>query len=79
VCVCVLRIKHVNNSCCSLGEGAINVAVGPIRGQEVRVNGPIGAPGQMRMDVGFPGQPGPGNTSHLVSELQELFLYRCAG
>ncbi|TNN52251.1 Nuclear receptor coactivator 6 [Liparis tanakae] len=42
------------------GEGAINVAVGPIRGQEVRVNGPIGAPGQMRMDVGFPGQPGPG-------------------
>uniref|UniRef100_A0A3Q3LJA4 Nuclear receptor coactivator 6 TRADD-N domain-containing protein n=1 Tax=Labrus bergylta TaxID=56723 RepID=A0A3Q3LJA4_9LABR len=42
------------------GEGAINVAVGPNRGQEVRVNGPIGAPGQMRMDVGFPGQPGPG-------------------
>ncbi|KAK1898840.1 Nuclear receptor coactivator 6 [Dissostichus eleginoides] len=42
------------------GEGAINVAVGPIRGQEVRVNGPIGGPGQMRMDVGFPGQPGTG-------------------
>uniref|UniRef100_A0A1A8A2I9 PAX-interacting protein 1 n=1 Tax=Nothobranchius furzeri TaxID=105023 RepID=A0A1A8A2I9_NOTFU len=42
------------------GEGAINVAVGPNRGQEVRVNGPIGAPGQMRMDGGFPGQPGPG-------------------
>ncbi|XP_061836535.1 uncharacterized protein ncoa6 isoform X2 [Nerophis lumbriciformis] len=42
------------------GEGAINVAGGPNRGQEVRVNGPIGAPGQMRMDVGFPGQPGPG-------------------
>uniref|UniRef100_A0A3Q1GRV4 Nuclear receptor coactivator 6 TRADD-N domain-containing protein n=1 Tax=Acanthochromis polyacanthus TaxID=80966 RepID=A0A3Q1GRV4_9TELE len=42
------------------GEGAINVAVGPNRGQEVRVNGPIGAPGQMRMDVGFPGQPGSG-------------------
>uniref|UniRef100_A0A1A8D2B9 Nuclear receptor coactivator 6 n=1 Tax=Nothobranchius kadleci TaxID=1051664 RepID=A0A1A8D2B9_NOTKA len=36
------------------GEGAINVAVGPNRGQEVRVNGPIGAPGQMRMDGGFP-------------------------
>uniref|UniRef100_A0A665UCI0 Nuclear receptor coactivator 6 n=1 Tax=Echeneis naucrates TaxID=173247 RepID=A0A665UCI0_ECHNA len=42
------------------GEGAINVAMGPNRGQEVRVNGPIGAPGQMRMDVNFPGQPGPG-------------------
>ncbi|XP_034551127.1 nuclear receptor coactivator 6 isoform X2 [Notolabrus celidotus] len=52
------------------GEGAINVAMGPNRGQEVRVNGPIGAPGQMRMDVGFPGgvrmpnpsmvPPGPG-------------------
>lgn len=36
------------------------MAVGPIRGQEVRVNGPIGGPGQMRMDVGFPGQPGTG-------------------
>lgn len=43
-----------------LGEGAINVAMGPNRGQEVRVNGPIGAPGQMRMEMGFPGQPGPG-------------------
>ncbi|CDQ90105.1 unnamed protein product [Oncorhynchus mykiss] len=42
------------------GEGAINVAMGQNRGQEVRVNGPIGAPGQLRMDVGFPGQPGPG-------------------
>nr|XP_043893542.1 nuclear receptor coactivator 6 [Solea senegalensis] len=42
------------------GEGAINVAMGPNRGQEVRVNGPIGAPGQIRMDVAFPGQPGPG-------------------
>lgn len=36
------------------------MAVGPNRGQEVRVNGPIGAPGQMRMDIGFAGQPGPG-------------------
>lgn len=36
------------------------MAMGPNRGQEVRVNGPIGAPGQMRMDVGFPGQPGSG-------------------
>uniref|UniRef100_A0AAY5L875 Nuclear receptor coactivator 6 TRADD-N domain-containing protein n=3 Tax=Esox lucius TaxID=8010 RepID=A0AAY5L875_ESOLU len=42
------------------GEGAINVAIGQNRGQEVRVNGPMGAPGQMRMDLGFPGQPGPG-------------------
>ncbi|XP_034028481.1 nuclear receptor coactivator 6 isoform X2 [Thalassophryne amazonica] len=41
------------------GEGAINVAMGPNRAQDVRVNGPIGASGQMRMDVGFPGQPGP--------------------
>lgn len=45
-----------------LGEGAINVAMGPNRGQEVRVNGPMGAPGQMRMDVGFPGQPGSGRS-----------------
>lgn len=36
------------------------MAMGPNRGQEVRVNGPIGAPGQMRMDMGFPGQPGSG-------------------
>ena len=36
------------------------MAMGPNRGQEVRVNGPIGAPGQIRMDVSFPGQPGPG-------------------
>lgn len=43
-----------------LGEGAINVAVGPNRGAEVRVNGPMVAPGQMRMDSGFLGQPGPG-------------------
>uniref|UniRef100_A0A8C2Z8H9 Nuclear receptor coactivator 6 TRADD-N domain-containing protein n=1 Tax=Cyclopterus lumpus TaxID=8103 RepID=A0A8C2Z8H9_CYCLU len=55
------------------GEGAINVAVGPNRGQEVRVNGPIGAPGQMRMDVGFPGQPGPGDG--LLTT--RLFLYNC--
>lgn len=41
------------------------MAVGPNRGQEVRVNGPIGAPGQMRMDVGFPGQPGPGIGSQI--------------
>lgn len=43
-----------------LGEGAINVAMGPNRGAEVRVNGPMVAPGQMRMDGGFHGQPGPG-------------------
>lgn len=43
------------------GEGPINVAGGQNRGQEIRVNGPIGAPGQMRMDVGFPMQQGPGN------------------
>lgn len=54
-----LDLQYHFFSLCS-GEGAINVAGGPNRGQEVRVNGPIGAPGQMRMDVGFPGQPGPG-------------------
>lgn len=43
------------------GEGAINVAVGQNRGQEIRVNGPLGAPGQMRMDVGFHMQQGQGN------------------
>lgn len=30
------------------------------------MNGPIGAPGQMRMDVGFPGQPGPGIYIYLL-------------
>lgn len=43
------------------GEGAINVAVGQNRNQEIRVNGPLGAPGQMRMDAGFPMQQGQGN------------------
>uniref|UniRef100_W5MAF8 Nuclear receptor coactivator 6 n=1 Tax=Lepisosteus oculatus TaxID=7918 RepID=W5MAF8_LEPOC len=42
------------------GEGAINVALAQNRGQEVRVNGPIGAANQMRMDMGFPMQQGPG-------------------
>lgn len=42
------------------GEGAINVAMGQNRGQEVRVNGPLAAANQMRMDVGFPMQQGPG-------------------
>lgn len=43
------------------GEGAINVAVGQNRGQEVRVNGPLGAPGQIRMDAGFTMQQAQGN------------------
>lgn len=33
------------------------------RGQEVRVNGPMGPANQMRMEVGFPVQPGPGKTN----------------
>ncbi|MGH0171312.1 UNVERIFIED_CONTAM: hypothetical protein FKN15_061263 [Acipenser sinensis] len=41
------------------GEGAINVALVQNRGQEVRVNGPMGPANQMRMEVGFPVQPGP--------------------
>lgn len=53
------------------GEGAINVAVGQNRSQEVRVNGPLGAPGQMRMDVGFSMQQGQGNYS------QVLILTQC--
>ena len=43
--------------------------MGQNRGQEVRVNGPMGAAGQMRMDVGFPGQPGPGTTDLSVFEI----------
>lgn len=50
------------------GEGPINVAGGQNQVQEVRVNGPIGAPGQMRMDVGFPMQQGPGNYINHQSE-----------
>lgn len=53
-----LRVRE--KSVCA-GEGPINVAGGQNRGQEVRVNGPLGAPGQMRMDVGFPMQQGPGS------------------
>lgn len=67
----VLNVTNQSRS----GEGAINVAVGPNRAQEVRVNGPIGAPGQMRMDVGFPGQPGSG-TIALIST--ESVLSHCA-
>ena len=49
------------------GEGPIQVAMGQNRGPEVRVNGPIGMPGQMRMDMGFQGQPGPGRMhTHLL-------------
>lgn len=46
--------------CYFSGEGAINVALAQNRGQDVRVNGPVGPPGQTRMDVGFPMQQGPG-------------------
>lgn len=53
---------HVCEKSTCTGEGPINVAGAQNRGQEVRVNGPIGAPGQMRMDVGFPMQQGPGNS-----------------
>ena len=58
-------LTHVPLCLCS-GEGPINVAVGPNRGQEIRVNGPLGAPGQMRMDVGFPGPTGPGISSETL-------------
>lgn len=50
------------------------MAVGPNRGQEVRVNGPIGAPSQMRMDVNFPGQPGPG-ISFRIMFLLKFIIY----
>lgn len=52
------------------------MAVGPNRGQEVRVNGPIGAPNQMRMDVNFPGQPGPG-ISLLITFFLSHLLHVC--
>lgn len=50
------------------------MAMGPNRGQEVRVNGPIGAPGQMRMDVGFPGQLG---SDKFVLKLIVWFMLDC--
>lgn len=54
------------------------MAVGPNRAQEVRVNGPIGAHGQMRMDVNFPGQPGPGICSqNLFFKLKAIFDSSC--
>ena len=53
------------------------MAVGPNRGQEVRVNGPIGAPGQMRIDVGFPGQPGPGISSLKLLHMVTVYKLDC--
>ena len=46
---------------------------GPNRGQEVRVNGPIGGPSQMRMDVGFPGQSGQGIRKTICYEMLGIF------
>ncbi|XP_053309773.1 nuclear receptor coactivator 6 [Spea bombifrons] len=42
------------------GEGAINLALSQNRGQEVRMNGPLGANNTMRMDAGFAMQSGTG-------------------
>ncbi|XP_053937307.1 nuclear receptor coactivator 6 isoform X1 [Cuculus canorus] len=42
------------------GEGAINLALGQNRSQDVRINGPLGASNSMRMETGFPMQGGQG-------------------
>ncbi|NXS23499.1 NCOA6 protein, partial [Mystacornis crossleyi] len=40
------------------GEGAINLALGQSRSQDVRINGPLGAGGAVRVDSAFPVQGG---------------------
>ncbi|NXS91777.1 NCOA6 protein, partial [Jacana jacana] len=40
------------------GEGAINLALAQSRSQDVRINGPLGAGGAVRMESGFPMQGG---------------------
>ncbi|XP_074867977.1 nuclear receptor coactivator 6 isoform X2 [Carettochelys insculpta] len=42
------------------GEGAINLALGQNRSQDVRINGPLGAGNSVRMETGFPIQGGQG-------------------
>ncbi|NXM70443.1 NCOA6 protein, partial [Serilophus lunatus] len=42
------------------GEGAINLALGQARAQDVRINGPLGAGSAVRMETGFPMQGGQG-------------------
>ncbi|CAM5095918.1 unnamed protein product [Natator depressus] len=42
------------------GEGAINLALGQNRSQDVRINGPMGAGNSIRMETGFPIQSGQG-------------------
>ncbi|KAM8947389.1 nuclear receptor coactivator 6 [Pelodytes ibericus] len=42
------------------GEGAINLALSQNRGQEVRMNGPVGANNTMRIDANFAMQSGAG-------------------
>ncbi|XP_053101989.1 nuclear receptor coactivator 6 isoform X2 [Hemicordylus capensis] len=38
------------------GEGAINLSLAPNRGQDVRINGPVGPGNSVRMETGFPMQ-----------------------
>ncbi|XP_064023905.1 nuclear receptor coactivator 6-like isoform X2 [Pogoniulus pusillus] len=42
------------------GEGAINLALAQSRSQDVRINGPLGAGGSVRLEAGFPMQGGQG-------------------
>nr|XP_056701533.1 nuclear receptor coactivator 6 [Euleptes europaea] len=42
------------------GEGAINLALAQNRGQEVRINGPVGPGNSVRMETGFPMQSSQG-------------------
>ncbi|XP_015268900.1 PREDICTED: nuclear receptor coactivator 6 [Gekko japonicus] len=42
------------------GEGAINLALAQNRGQEVRINGPVGPGNSVRMETGFPMQSNQG-------------------
>lgn len=42
------------------GEGAINLALGQNRSQDVRMNGPVASGNSVRMEAGFPMASGPG-------------------
>lgn len=42
-------------------EGAINLSLAQNRGQDVRINGPVGPGSAVRMETGFPMQSSQGN------------------
>lgn len=57
------------------GEGAINLALAPNRGQDVRINGPVGPGNSVRMETGFPMQGSQGKFSLKCLDILYLIKY----